>query len=64
MARFKRQKIIILYCPSCTLPMPFEDYDGAGIFIGKCAICGSEYQAHHKVKDPIRFEVRLKNKNL
>ena len=38
--------------------MPFEDYDDSGTFIGKCGICGSEYKARRKVKDPERFEVR------
>lgn len=63
MALFARQKIIVLYCPSCTLPMPFEDYDGSGIFNGKCAICGSEFQAKRKVQDRNKFEVRPKINN-
>jgi len=60
MARIKSQKIIVLFCHTCGLPMPFEDYDDIDIFIGKCAICGTEYQARRTPQDRHRFEVRLK----
>ncbi|MDP2930259.1 MAG: hypothetical protein Q8N56_01460 [bacterium] len=63
MARLKRQKIIVLFCQTCGLPMPFEDQNDTDIFIGKCAICGSENQARRKAKDPGRFEVRPKTDN-
>ncbi|MDP2930264.1 MAG: hypothetical protein Q8N56_01485 [bacterium] len=57
MARLKRQKIIVLLCPSCGLPMPFEDYDDTGNFVGKCAICGSEFQARRKAQDNEKYVV-------
>jgi len=60
MGQIARQKIIVLYCPSCTLPMPFEDYDDSGIYHGKCAICGSEHEAKHKAKTIDRYEVSPK----
>jgi len=60
MGHIAHQKIIVLYCLSCTLPMPFEDYDSSGIYHGKCAICGSEYEAKRKGKDRNKFEVKPK----
>jgi hypothetical protein len=60
MAKADSQRIIVLFCHTCGLPMPFEDYDGSGIFNGKCAICGSEFQAKRKVQDRNRFEVKPK----
>jgi len=59
MARIKRQKIIVLFCHSCGLPKPFEDYDKSGVYFGKCGICGSEYQARQKAKGQNRYEVRI-----
>ena len=53
-------RVIVLFCPSCGLPMPFEDYEDTDIFIGKCAICGSEYKAKRKGQDRDRFEVKPK----
>jgi DNA-directed RNA polymerase subunit M/transcription elongation factor TFIIS len=60
MARFISQRLVVLFCPSCKLPMPFEDYDESGIYIGKCAICESEYEARRKSQDQNRFEIQLK----
>jgi hypothetical protein len=60
MARAESQRIIVLFCHTCELPLPFENYDEFGIFIGKCAICGSEYQAKRKGRDRERFEIRPK----
>jgi len=60
MARADFQRIIVLLCPTCTLPMPFEDNDKSGIYHGKCAICGSEYQAKRKGRDRNKYEVKPK----
>ena len=60
MARVDSQRIIVLFCHTCGLPMPLEDYDESGIYHGKCAICGSEYEAKRKGRDRDRFEVRPK----
>lgn len=58
MARINSQRIIVLFCPACGLPMPFKDYDGSGTYKGKCEICGSEFEAKRKMKTRDRYEVR------
>lgn len=60
MAKLDSLRIIVLFCPACELPMPFEDYDGSGIYIGKCAICRSEFQANQIGRERDKFEVRPK----
>jgi hypothetical protein len=37
--------------------MPFEDYDKSGIYHGRYAICGSEYEAKSKRKNRDKFEI-------
>jgi len=60
MARADSKRIIVLFCHTCGLSMPFEDYDGSGIYFGKCAICGSEFQAKRKGRDRDKFDIRPK----
>ena len=51
-------RIVVLLCPVCDLPMPFEDYDGSGTYYGKCAICDVEYNAQPISVNQGSFEVR------
>lgn len=60
MARADSQRIIVLFCHTCGLPMPFEDYGDSGVYYGKCAICGSEYQAKRKGQNRNKYEVKPK----
>jgi hypothetical protein len=58
MAKLDSQRIVVLFCSNCKLPMPFEDYDGSGIYKGKCAICESEYEARRKTQDQNKYDIR------
>jgi hypothetical protein len=63
MARADSKRIIVLFCHTCGLPMPFEDYDESGIYYGKCAICGSEFEARRKLRVQDKYEIRPKAVN-
>jgi len=63
MAKIYSQRIIVLLCPTCELPMPLEDYDESGIYFGKCAICELEYRALRKAGERDKYEIRPKAVN-
>jgi hypothetical protein len=58
MAKAVSLKIIVLLCPTCGLPMPFEDYGDWGNYLGECAICESQFQARKKANTKNKYEIK------
>jgi hypothetical protein len=58
MAKADSLRIIVLLCPACGLPMPFEDYDDLGNYLGECAICESQFQARKKGNTKKIYEIK------
>jgi len=63
MAKSDKLRIRILLCPNCKLPLPFEDYDGRGMYIGKCEICQNEYEARLADENTKKYKIREKRRN-